>query len=802
MRVCVLLLAALLCGAPAAGQDTVSRLAGRVVDAATGRPLAGAGITLEALDSTQSPRLAVANAEGDYAFLRIPPGRYRLRAELAGYRAREIEVQVGQAAGARVSVALEIEPIALEPVLVQANSERSFDATRRDNEADWNGRVRRALERNRQERFLTSDVRTLTSADLREAAPLVEPDVLRALHRLPGVALRDEWSAELWTRGAPWLQTRVLWDGFPLYDPLHAFGLLGSLPAAAIGSVSFHPGLQPVGPVAGAAALLDVRSRPAGVDTRGELELSVASGRMAVEHRMLDGRLGLTFAARRTWIDKFVELLDLDDGGMPFAFHDLALRADVEAGSLGGFEAAWLEERDGIAGDVPDVLEGTIARRGNRVARLTWVLPGRSLDTRITAGGAWFRERIDTLTLGPDEGFTAPREPPRRLNLSHVRIDAEVMPKARVPAWSVGTALLREQLRYLGPAPPLVAGHTPGERREQDASLTRLAVWGRRRFAPHETVQLELAGRAETMPSATGNTTLRLAPSLAVRWAPVPSLLLSTGAARTFQTVQAIGPRGPWIDDALAHWGNAWVLAGKGAPVLRADIATAGMELWLDDAWLASATAWLRRSAGIAQPDPQPGFATGRADFVRARNRARGVELGLRRLVGRWTGSVAWTWTRSRDRAAGLEVPAAASRPHVLDITLGYTTGPGLHLGAAFTAASGAVYRRALTGELACTGVPGCDPATALHVETAGTRRGPAYRSLDLTLDWAGRTFGLNTALLLQLRNALGASNPAAYRATTLDCDFSCEPGQPGPVHDEFSPGVPRLPLIGFRVTF
>ena len=108
---------------------------------------------------------------------------------------------------------------------------------------------------------------------------------------------------------------------FPLYDPLHAFGLLGGVHPDIVGAAEFHPGVQPVSAGGAGAALVDIRSRPATASRRGSIEPSLASGRASVEDRMLDDRLGVAVALRRTWIDGFMHALsrtfDIDDAEMP-----------------------------------------------------------------------------------------------------------------------------------------------------------------------------------------------------------------------------------------------------------------------------------------------------------------------------------------------------------------------------------------------------------------------------------------------------------------------------------------------------
>jgi hypothetical protein len=136
----------------------------------------------------------------------------------------------------------------------------------------------------RQTRFLAGDARVLTQSDLTQAVTLDEGDLLRAIQRLPGVSTRDDYNAGLWTRGSPWGQTRVYFDGLPVFNPVHGFGLVSGVSPDIIGIATFYPGVRSASLGEGAAGVLDLTSRMAeGPGQRGLTELSVTNIRAALE---------------------------------------------------------------------------------------------------------------------------------------------------------------------------------------------------------------------------------------------------------------------------------------------------------------------------------------------------------------------------------------------------------------------------------------------------------------------------------------------------------------------------------------
>ena len=136
-------------------------------------------------------------------------------------------------------------------------------------------------ERERQDRFLTSDTRGLTRADVQEAVTLGEADLFRALQRVPGVGTRDEYTAELRVRGGSWDQTAVYFDGVPLFNPLHGTGLLSAVTTDAVGAAFLHAGVQPA----------ELRSAGAGVVTATRAGWGGGAGQLSLFHPLLGGTL-------------------------------------------------------------------------------------------------------------------------------------------------------------------------------------------------------------------------------------------------------------------------------------------------------------------------------------------------------------------------------------------------------------------------------------------------------------------------------------------------------------------------------
>ncbi|HEX8358569.1 MAG TPA: TonB-dependent receptor [Longimicrobium sp.] len=807
----LLMLVLFLLARPAAGQEGGS-VSGTIIDAATSLPLADASVALEGRGGERS-RTARTDAAGRYAFAGVAAGAYRLRVQRIGYRSTTVDVELRGGVDPTVSVGLTVQPVALPPVHASAAPAGTrAESYARTAEPARLGEYRVAAERQRQRLHASSDVRSITHADVQEGITLGETDLFRALQRMPGVAAGDDYTAELWTRGARWDQTRVFFDGLPLFNPVHAVGAFAGVNADAVGAAFLHPGVQPASLGGAAAGALDVRSRRGGSGgtLAGVGELSLVSARLALDGEAAEGRDAWMIAGRRTyldWLTRAVQSFVEEDVYTPYSFYDVAARYDRRLGGGRALEASGLVSRDRLAGMLPDVVDEGSGSWGSEAGRATLRTPLGGLEAAHTLGFSRFRSRLRPNPADTSETYSAPDILPSSNRVTHAELSGGLGPRAvgtAPAAWSAGYALVAERVRFRGfvvsrdDGPP-----APGEEAfVLEDALEWVALWGERRWRPREGLTLEGGMRVEAGPSVRNGGAVRLAPRLAARVQVDPQLSLSAGVGRSFQYLQTVAPAGvPAVREHPSEY--VYALAGGDVPAARADIATLGAERWLGGQWLGSATAYVRRTTGMAVQDPTPGPLVDRPLFVAGEGDARGLELSVRRLAGRWTASAGYALSRSEITAKGLTFSAPEEQRHTFDATAYLRAGRGVQLGAAYTAASGVPYTRRFDRDYLCD-AGGCRPDGPPSAEEPGGQRAPDYRSLDLLAEWGGHVRGARVSGYLQLRNTLGSDNRGRYTGTT-PCEVlgtsACGPGRPTG-YDDFSPGLPRLPVIGLRLSF
>lgn len=831
----LLVVALLMPATPRAQAQSVaprlSGLRGTVVDALDGTPLAAATVSLEPLPGgvvapghpgsaglLATARQSVTTDDGAYAFVGLPPGEYRVRVMRIGYRSATIEVHYDGPADSRVSIGLELSPVELEPLVVPTRRSMPLTASRGERRVRVEDERVRA-ERLRQMRYLTPDTRVVTDADVVEAVTVGETDLLRALHHLPGVTAEDDWSAEPWTRGSNWDETRIFFDGLPLFDPMHLLGAFASFNPDAVGSLTFHPGVRPVDVGDASAAVVDLRSRPAsGEDHLTALgQISAVSARFSLD-RPYGAANGLTLSGRRSVIEDLTrwEGERRSSDYLPYEFTDLMGRWDQALGAHSRLVVSGLRNRDRVFGDIPHRLKGARGEWGNTALRGAFENTSHGLRTRVGVGRSTFASDIEVVPFDAsredlsDAGTAAPTFNRVRSEVAELTV-APLTRNGEPATWEIGARRVETRVSYDGPAPWPYPDAANAGRLEHRSEIERFAYWGqlRGRLAPE--VEASAGLRIESNGRGGGSVAdVEAAPRISLAWTPGPDLRVSAAVGRHHQYEQALAATAFTVGSGLVP-AHLWVSAHGGIPAIRADLATVGAELWLPRGWLASATAYVRSSTGRLTPAPDSGEVRARpplgsaepsAGWVAGDARAVGIELGARKLTGRWTGSVSYSLAHSRTTAEGRSYPTPGERTHSLDAAVVFDVSPRTRVGATLTASSGAAYTRFYA--FRCTEVswycPSVDTGEQPVIgwaEAAGNERTPAYVSLDLHVERRGTLFGLPFGVYGQLRNTLARNNRGAYVGSILDCadgDRNCT------LTDRFEDGFPFLPLVGIWI--
>src|SRR5262245_60974345 len=277
--------------------------------------------------------------------------------------------------------------------------------------------------------------------------------------------------------------------------------------------------------------------------------------------------------------------------------------------------------------------------------------------------------------------------------------------------------------------------------------------------------------------------------------------MLSGGVGLSFQYIQELQ-----LSTTSLLTPVVWLVAGETTPRVQNDQANVGIERWSSSGVLIAANAYARRSTGIVTTDPRPGGTIDRPLFVDAAETAQGVEVSARRLSGRFTGSVAYSFARATRTAQGLSYDAPGDRRHALDATA-LVKLRGFRFGTGLSAMSGLPYSRARYGQIIADSTrPGSFTWRDIVVLGApNAQRFPGSASLDVMADWTHTMWSATLTVFIQAPNALGRRNLTAYYATDTCAQQVHSFGQTGACinGDLLYSVVPRQrPSVGVRIAF
>ncbi|HYW09341.1 MAG TPA: TonB-dependent receptor [Longimicrobium sp.] len=245
----LLLLAAI--AAPAHAQT--GRIAGRVIDTGTGRPIAGARVAVIIAPA----RSAVTAVDGTYQIRNVPAGAYSVAASHLGHATKTVtDVRVGAGAAVSLDISLAPRALAMEGITVTAARER--------------GSVNRALD---EQRTATGVVNAVT-ADQIARSP--DSDAAQAVQRVSGVTVESGKYVSVRGLGERYTTTSLNGSRIPSPEPERRVVPLDLFPASLLESVTTSKTFTPdqSGDFSGAQVNIRTREFP----TRNTLNASFSTG--------------------------------------------------------------------------------------------------------------------------------------------------------------------------------------------------------------------------------------------------------------------------------------------------------------------------------------------------------------------------------------------------------------------------------------------------------------------------------------------------------------------------------------------
>ncbi|WP_040396961.1 TonB-dependent receptor [Cesiribacter andamanensis] len=275
-------------------------VSGYIRDADSGEELIGATVAVTGGGGLG----ATTNIYGYYA-LPLPAGTYTLRFQYLGYQT--VERQLDLQADTRLTVALSPGEEQLQEVVI---TEQRPDANVTE--------------------VSMSREKLSVEAVRRVPALFGEVDVLRTIQLLPGIQTAGEGTTGLFVRGGAADQNLVLLDEATVYNASHLFGFFSVFNPDAIKNLEIYKGGIPARFGGRLSSILDIQMREG---NNKEYEASGGIGliasRLTVEGPIVPDRSSFIVSGRRTYADMFLRLSPNENvNNNTLYFYDLNAKAN------------------------------------------------------------------------------------------------------------------------------------------------------------------------------------------------------------------------------------------------------------------------------------------------------------------------------------------------------------------------------------------------------------------------------------------------------------------------------------------
>lgn len=285
-KIAKILLVSLLLAVPAVGRGQSYTVSGTLTDENTGETLIGATVM-----DTRSGKGTVTNNYGHYS-LTLPKDTVNVRFSFVGYSMEDTTFVLRE--NVNISKALTTN-VSLREVTVRAEKVGGVTSSQMS-----------AIE---------------VPVEQIKAVPVLfgEADVLKAIQLLPGVQSGSEGMSGMYVRGGGPDENLFLLDGVPLYNVNHMGGFFSAFNSDAIKNVTLYKGSFPAHFGGRLSSVLDITTNNGNAhEYHGEVSVGAISAKVTAEGPIVKDKTTFSVSARRTYADAllqpFISLIGVGEG--------------------------------------------------------------------------------------------------------------------------------------------------------------------------------------------------------------------------------------------------------------------------------------------------------------------------------------------------------------------------------------------------------------------------------------------------------------------------------------------------------
>jgi hypothetical protein len=256
------------------------------------------------------------DANGYFAITKIPPGQYFLMVTYVGFDTLKIPITVKANELQTKKLYLKKSTFQLEEV--------SISAARQD-------KVRETQ---------TSIIK-ITPKEI-QSIPAIggQPDLAQYLQVLPGVIFSGDQGGQLYIRGGPPVQNKVLYDGMIVYNPFHSIGLFSVFDVDILKNVDVYTGGFGAEYGGRLSSVMDITTRDGNKNRlAGKFDISTFGAKALLEgpiykpRKPEDASATFLFSIKNSYLEQSSQIFYkyIDENGLPYNYLDIYGKIAVNA---------------------------------------------------------------------------------------------------------------------------------------------------------------------------------------------------------------------------------------------------------------------------------------------------------------------------------------------------------------------------------------------------------------------------------------------------------------------------------------
>ena len=338
-----------------AGKFRKAELNGYIRNGQTGEPLPGAAIYINDLD------LGVVTDLSGYYSVDLPVGKKEVQFSFVGFESRELMVNI--ISPGSLDVELFESTVAIDQVIILSNINANVRGTEMS--------------------IIRLDAKTISNIPVL----LGEPDLLKTMTLMPGVQSSGDMASGFNVRGGGSDQNLILLDDVPIYNANHLFGMFSIIDTRSINNLELYKGGAPARYGGRASSVMNIDLKEGNLkEFHGDGGIGLFSSKLTLQGPIVKEKASFIIGGRTTysdWILKRVPDLDIRNSRANFYDINAKLNFTLNRNNRLNFFTYLSKDKFNYAGS-------NLSEYTNRMGALKW---SHILNDNITFSlGAFFSD--------------------------------------------------------------------------------------------------------------------------------------------------------------------------------------------------------------------------------------------------------------------------------------------------------------------------------------------------------------------------------------------------------------------------